>query len=290
MAKLGAVPVSNVVTSDDKLTALWTSLEASADFSLDVTRLGIVGPPGQGKTTATISLSEFAPATLPASERIILKDMFYVVADKGGMDTLKAFGLDAAKIDISATDPFEDNLSTVLDKVAMAAEAAVKIGGVKHVVVDTVSAIDNLLLVYAKANFDKYGIFDYILAEHTKLLHRLTALPATTCFLFHGKVIAGDALNSDGREKLERSKKATMGSVADVEIEVTGQSRALYRKHVSAILPIFKTQIDKRTAEYNFYPRGAFSFEGKSRFWMLDEKEPANLKRLIEKIKQAQPK
>jgi hypothetical protein len=291
MAKLGAVPVaSNVATSDDKLSALWSQLETSVDFNLDVSRLGIVGPPGQGKTTATISLSEYAPATLPAKERIVLKDMFYVVADKGGMDTIKAFGLDAPKLDISSTDPIKDNLPAILDKVVTAAEAAVKVGGVKYVVVDTVSAIDSLISVYAKAHFDKYGIFDFILAEHTKLLHRLSSLPATTCFLFHGKVIAGDALNADGKEKLDRTKKATMGSVADVEIEITGQSRGLYRKHISLLLPIFKTQIDKRTAEYNFYPRGAFSFEGKTRFWMLDDKEPANLKQLIEKIQSAQPK
>lgn len=290
MAKLSAVKTnSNVATNSAKDP--WDEIEAAAEnFDLNVHHILLVGPPGGGKTTATVTASEHFGGGFPAKERTILKDMFYVVADKGGFETIKAFGYNAPHLDISQTDPTVDEVPNILKRAWEAAKIGVEEKGVKTVVVDTISAIDNLLVVYAKRNYEKYGVWDCVLREHTRLLHKLSALDARIILVAHGKLITGDNLAAEQKAGVQQQKRATMGEVSDIEIEVSGQARGLYRKHNSLILPCMKDPLEKKKAVYNFYPSGKLSMEAKKRYWMLDNQEPANIKQLIEKIHSAQPK
>jgi hypothetical protein len=286
MAKLGAV--SNIVTAAE--VDPWAEVEKFEAISEPkIQQIGIIGPPGSGKTTAALSISDIFSGDIPAKKHTVLSDTFFISADKGGFDTVRAYGYSAPGVDLSNIDPAVTDVSTELRKALDTAIYGTQHKGIKNIVVDTVSAIDNMLLVYAQRNFDKYAMWNFILSAHTSLMHKLASTDATVVLIFHGKVIAGDQLNQEGKDKLATRKKATMAEAVDTEIEVSGQARGFYRKHLSLLLTCMRDPLIKQPT-YKFYPRGKGSMEGKSRFWMLDAEEPANLKLLINKIRDNLPK
>jgi hypothetical protein len=253
-------------------------LKSSMSAGLEAQRIVITAPPGHGKTTIAASISEFFDPTF--SKKVALQDCLWFLFDMGGLDSLTASGVDVPYIDFTRVATEKDLSyqpgSMLMEAIAYAQDQAAK-GIVKHLIIDTGSALDRMWHMFGQKKYGKdFGLYDEIISKHNELWTiKLRPLMCNVIMLMHTKAVT-------------ESQKKKDQSVANYDwvIDTSGNSGGTYRKH-SSLFGVVSRDIKLRgkANEFTLHPYGAFGIEGKCRYPVLQEKEPANLKIAYDKIK-----
>jgi len=257
-------------------------IKNSKDRDFSNWRILVYGPPKTGKSFLGLTASEDFPTTLPADNLVDLNDLLFIDFEDG-LVGLKEQNLSVPSIDLSKVDG--KGLIDALTEVPKQLTPMIKDGVIKTVVIDTVSTLDTMLLAHYRGLYSDprhQGImYNEILRSHLKFFNSLRILPCNILVLAHAKFkidIAGDG-------KMEKKDRAeTMPGMSEAVPEITGRGGNFYRKSVSIQMPMLTRKIGGNTIR-TLYPFGYAGFEAGCRFAALDDKEDANLGKLIRKIK-----
>ena len=273
---------TSAVQTADPLDELM-KVRDSKDTLLERFRLTLVGPPKEGKTHCALTASEFFPeeSAFPLTEMVDLQDMFWCLLDNGGFDGLAERRLSVPHIDLSNVPP--ELIIVAIRKFTDTARERILAGVTKTVVYDSLTALDKLLLTRLMKDYEKWGLYNALLAEHLKIFTAAKSLACNVILICHGKYVtpAEDAAGQ-GRQM---AAGVTPGTI---EMNLSGQIADFYRQSMSLIMPVS----DKgRGADRSFWihPHGAKGFAGYTRFAGLEKEEPAHLGKLFAKIRGNQP-
>jgi hypothetical protein len=256
----------------------FTSVRDSKDTVLERFRLVLVGPPKEGKTFCAATASEHYPESLPAKEMTNLADMFWCQLDNGGLDGFAEQNLSAPHMDLSNVPaPY---LIQALQKFQEIAAERVAAGVTKTVVYDSLTALDKLLLAHLMKDYEKWGLYQAILAKHLQVFQQAKSLQCNVIFVCHGK-----AVTLPDTPEAQVKQVASGVTPGTIEMDLSGQVSNFYRQSMSLILPV----AEKAAGEYVICPKGFKGFAGYSRFANLAREEPAHLGKLFAKIRANQP-
>lgn len=250
-----------------------------SDEPLAHQRVVVAGESGNGKTFMSGTMSEYWDPTFKSAT--VLKDMLWWYADDGGLDGFTSLGIDVPKIDFLRNVQTEKDLliqpgSFMRKAIDATAEGAAK-GWLKTLVID-LSSIDRWMFSFQQPKFGKdYGLYDFMIAYHNRLyLQELRKLP---CHII---------MNVHAKDKPQSFKDRVELARFEQLISITGQASDTYRNHSSLILAMRKMKTGPDKFEFSAHPYGIDGgLEGKCRYPMLTAKEPANLKTIYDKIRQA---
>ena len=268
------------------------TITSSLDTTLSAIRALVYAPPGYGKTFSSLTMSEQCPAwltherpkTLVKRDPVELTDMLWVAFDKGATDGFKQQGISVPLIDLSAEGP---------ETIAAAAAAAVKLakaradeGLTKVVVIDTVTALDEMLVGYNSVvrGLEKLDLYGALKQDHIRIALPFGQLKCHVLFLCHAKAkteMGGSSATAQMVATNQRRAAAASGS-GDIMPAITGGALNLYRRNVS-----FEFSQLKETAGgvvRNFFLTEHHEQETKSRT-VLPAKVPADwrvVRKLIE--------
>lgn len=260
------------------------NIQSSAELTLQNFRALVYGPPGQGKTFSCITASENCPADFthviqklpPRLVEINLADLLWFAFDTGALDGFLEQKLIVPTLDLSKIGG--STFTAALKEATDIAKAEVGAGRTKTIVVDTVSALDEIALMYYKEKgFEKWDLYGNLKIAHMRFAMALKALPCNVIFLCHAKaqMEAADAVQAN------KQKAGGFGSIIP---NITGDSLNHYRRDSSFIFPLLKGKENGIEGRW-FYPDTQKGFEAKSRF-ILNPVEPADWRKIIGKVKQ----
>jgi hypothetical protein len=254
----------------------------SKDTLLERFRLVLIGPPKEGKSVCAATASELFPATFPAPEMVDLRDMFWCLLDNGGLDGFAELNLSVPHMDLSNVNAayIQQALTAFFEE----AQKRVAAGVTKTVVLDSLTALDKLLLARLMKDYEKWGLYQAILAAHLQVFHQAKTLACNVISICHGKMVN---MPEDAAAAIKQTAAGiTPGTI---ELDLSGQVANFYRQSMSLIIPI-ASKGSAGEEVYNLYPRGVKGFTGYSRFAKLEKEEPAHLGKLFAKIRGNQPK
>ncbi len=284
-----------------------TDIDKYADKSSDDVRfddgdIATQAPQGHGKTTLAATRSDFCPPELaegkPAKKKSILADMGWIAFDRGAVSGFaelnlqlpKGHYIDADRImgDMGPTDGIK-TIGDLVDKMVD--------GGVKIVVVDTVSSWDKVLnghfqRVYADDD-NTQKMFQEIFAYHKRLRDELRTFPVQLINLFHSEATPKPR-DTQGQRIQEATRPAEYDAIRP---EITGKGRGVWLNHCSLRGVILaskdldaKEEREKRPMRRVFLPFGGKGFEGGGRFSQaLDAEERPHLGLIRQKILNFKP-
>lgn len=270
----------DIATAAATMPDLNNLVQSSLERTAENVRVLLVGPPKHGKTITACSLSDTFPEALPAPQLTHLNDGLLILFDAGGHDSLKGLNLTIPMIDLSrCTD--EGSLVKGYNDATRILKQRVQEGQTGFAIVDSVSTFDKMLKGAVGMRLQKWELYDAMLGHHMRFFQALQALPIDIAFICHSKGLAEAASDSQADQR----KASSLPGGATITADITGQTLAYYRAQVSMLLPVLATKLGKNTrTEYAIYPYGTQGFEAGTRF-PLAEKEPANLGRLLKKIR-----
>lgn len=266
--------------------------------------------PGNGKTFAALTASEQCPKDLTKKQakKVNINDMVWLSADRGATDGFRERGINVPYVvDLSwlmrapirgEKKPYASNILDALPMLIDIAYQRVEQGETKWVVVDTVSSIDRLLNTYWEDNCprsksgaeDRFAMYRMIMKYHSQFYQAMSLFPCGVIFLAHTKaLIEGEDANAK-----TKAKAAALAGDNDLAPSITGKSLETYTANVSTefALEAIRAPGWKPGDGYEFarwlYPVGGRGYRGKNRFQLaLGTKEPADLGRIVEKIRSA---
>lgn len=249
--------------------------------------VGLIGPPGQGKTTCAVSVSEgYAKGDC--------SDTLLIAFDLDATVGLQARGINVPVFNFAGIDDFTVLQKEIEDACKQIA-VRVKAGQTKNVIIDTVSQFDKVLLGYfqptARDNFDLYGSVG---RWHQWLLLRqllplaLSGARLIVTFQPRHKFILGENEKAKKEKELQSSRNKAAGIDAEVDklLGVSGNVACeLYRAQISLLAAVAKTR-KPGGYDYWLYTDGSpLGFESKNRFQeLLEPREPADLLAVYRKI------
>lgn len=286
------------MTKEEALEMMKQSL--SHQTNLDMSIIVLIGAWKNGKTVCAASISDKFPDPFPNTEELtVLDDTWFFCVDPGALDGFAEMGITVPHSDVSVPKKtlreYEEDFDEKIEKVRPLVEAGV----IKNVVLDSASFYDHNINAFLTKKYknDKGGMWGEFRQLHTDRMHKLRSLGCRLVVCVHPteNVIWG----KDGSEVQQKSKKRQMVSMlpgqADFKLDITGKSAGLYKGGGSWILPVIK-ETKKQPGkdpvdEYYIYLGGAKGIEGGVRLGkFLEKKQPANLGKLLKKLKECQPK
>ncbi len=263
-------------------------VKSSKDTTLDNWRMLIFGAPKTGKTFAALTASELYPqgdVLEPQPELRHLSDLLFIEADEGGLDGLREYNLAADYIDVSK-ESGGSLINKVFPQLMKEVEARVNDGVTKTVIVDTISTIDRMLKTYFQEQFTdprhNAQMWGAVLGAHMKMFGALKRLRCNLLVIAHTKfrLDLGDATQK------ARQQATSMPGGSDAYPDISGQAKNYYNGAVSIQMPMIASPMPGGKFKRQFYPLGVGRYEAGSRFTrFLDDKEPAHIQKLINKIK-----
>jgi hypothetical protein len=242
------------------------------------------GPSTQGKTVCAATASQFSPDELPAKEYTFLKDTVFLQIDSGGVTSLKGLNLDAYVYDLSLYTNFKELLPAWNAAIKEITEG-VKAGDIKFVVLDTITALDKIVVNEMRKVYDQGDnrIWNAILAKHMDFAFALKSLPCTIIVNCHTK-FAGNFM-SDKPETPEQQAKKRANSMPgrfDISLALTPSAADYWKTQKNGMFAVYAIQEGKsfRRVILTQPTRG---FEVGHRFTGLNEEEPAHLRKLLQK-------
>lgn len=247
---------------------------------------GIVfGPPGNTKTASSVTLSEFCPADWthirltepPKREMVSLDDMLYISFDTQATLGFNQLGVKVPQIDLSNVG---GKLFEELKAAPKLVADKVKEGKTKTVVVDTVSALDEMItLAHASAGLAKFDLYREVLLTHMRFAMALKAIDANMLFLCHAKVASDTESDSKAGEKMaaNAAKKQSAWGTGEIIPAITGAALNHYRRDSSFIFSVSKASVavnGKPQVGFFFHSHHQ-KFDTKSRL-ILPEMMPAD--------------
>lgn len=245
-------------------------IKQSASQPLEKQRLVLLGQPGEGKTFAAASFSEYFDPTF--SKAVDLKDMLWFRFDSGGLDGLTERRINVPNFDFTAVEGEKELASNIKDGLATAQRLALA-GSTKCIVIDTMSMLDKTWMVYAYQRLGKTFDTHYeLVAKHRQFYDMLRPLACHAILTMH--------IKAKSEKDNDNSELRGFTQVMDLN----GQNGNIYRGHASVLAPVRRTDTKGKPSEYHIHPRGFGGSEGKTRYACLADKETANLQEIYKKI------
>ena len=245
----------------------------------------LMGPPKVGKTIAAATLSAFFPDVLPAKEKTYLKDTVWIQFDLNGTESLSQMQVFPYLYDLSR----ETEYASIQSAIASAIKEIKGNPTIKNVVIDTVTALDTVLLVHFRKMYPEEKVqglmYNQMLAAHMNFAMQLKQLNATVVAITHTKMPISVSSNADAKAaETLRKRASSMAGGGDIVPEITGRAANYYKGASSAVWPVVKSLGAGKRDEYWVLPYGGYGFEGGCRYEGLEDKEPANLKNILKKV------
>ncbi len=249
--------------------------------------VGLIGPPGQGKTTCAVSVSE-GYAKGDCADTVLLA--FDLDATIG----LQKRNINVPIFNFAGMDDFT-KLQTEIEDAVKQIAVRVREGKTKNVIVDTVSQYDKVLLGWFQPTAsDNFDLYNKIGRWHIWLLMRqllplaLAGARIVVTFQPKYKFVAGDSEKAKKEKEALLAKNKASGIDAEIDklLGVSGNvAGELYRTQMSLLATVAKT---KKPGGYDYwlYTDGSsLGFESKNRFQdSLAAKEPADLLAIFQKL------
>ena len=223
----------------------------------------VYGPPGAGKTFSSLTLSDAVPADFGAKGKpvlgrnpaVTLSDMLWLSFDSGATEGMKQQGLRVNEIKLSQEG---DKLLAALKEAPALAKGLVD-KGVKTVVIDTVTALDEMLVTYWRnKGLEKWDLFGAVKVGHYKFAMDVKSLKANVLFLCHAKALMEPA-------DATQQNKITAAGFAKIVPDITGGALNHYRRDSSFILPCTVGKENNEDGRW-FYTASNKGYEAKSRY------------------------
>lgn len=289
-SKEGPQSVDKKSFLEQKLSKASSQIDTAADGII-----GIIAPPGHGKTVLAATFSEMCP-DLPVegadpSNPTILEDAAWILADDKGCASLPPMGVWPLIVEEVWQRPerLGDYNALLQNAIANIAEG-VRAGVTKYVVVDTISSIDAALGEYLE---DKYAHVDRkmdmwveLSAYHSRFMTSIRRLGIPMIVLFHAKYqvewISKDTPLAEKKKIKEQAKVKKLPGQYDIDLQMTGKSRGYYQGQCSYVFPLIKESIN---AVPKIVTDDSANTVVKNRARGLAPREPANLRALWNKIR-----
>ena len=265
----------------------------------------IHGPAGGGKTFAACSASKYWPAQWPPKKPTILRDIMHIGWDKAAL-----VGLAQAKVKVAYRVDVpkliaDGKAADVLEASEIVMNEAIRIcqkdPQIKICINDTITRMDKFLNAFwfSEGNVirtnsgdeDTRRTYLALFRTHHEYQAAFTLLPVQNIFCFHSMVLEAPTEGKEEQRKATRARQDILRLNKDTYIvpEITGKSAGVYLGDSStefACLPARNPRTNK--IERWLYPLGSQGYRGKNRFQdILGEKEPANLRKLLDRIERA---
>jgi hypothetical protein len=238
----------------------------------------IYGVPNAGKTTLAVSASEMWPKE-PSDELVHLSDVLVMQHDKGALDSLAKHGATCDYIDMSVCP---DLASFAAQRQKVVKHLRSGDHDYKILVHDTISQMDTFLTAATDSmGLDGYDKYRRMLTEHRMYYSEFASIPnVVNIFVVHAQAV----VDPDGKKKYQ-----SLPGFSDVTPAVTGKAGGIYINQSSFVWPLV-VDIKKtpKGTEVNRYilPHGGMGYQGRSKRGKLEEREVADMRVLLEKIKQ----
>lgn len=242
-------------------------------------RILLIGPPKHGKTAAAFTLSKHAPESWPAQQFANLSDGFACFWDPKGHDTCVSLNCDIPMLDLSKIQEYGLAKKAHRRSIEILRER-VRTGETTFAVVDSISEYaDRMVRGLSALHPDQKEMWVPLQSEMDGFFSDYLSLPIDIAFICHVK--------DKGEDKKGKRWAASLPGGAQIEVDLMGKAAGIARRRTSMILPVVKTQIGKNTQpEYAIYPNGVDGVEGGTRYGsILADKEPANLRKILDKIR-----
>ncbi len=286
-------------TLSPAMAALVSSSNAKAPY-----RINIMAPPGEGKTVFALGQDPAFPKEFPSKTKNLVERTAVVLFDNDGLASLRAgSGVEVKYVfDVEAllrAGKLKDYFDAMEKAKAFAKELSAA-GLVDTVIHDTMSAADRGLRRWSTASGKKsHAHSNAVMDAHYAYWTHMNGLKANHIFLFHEKVqSAGDPDAND-------AAMAAMAARAQALAEAHGNEG-----DNNIVLDLFyKDTIQVYTMHSNWtaalghttdaatrkWARWAYSKKDKVRTksrwgFLLNEKEPANLRAILDKIESGEQK
>lgn len=194
---------------------------SGSDYKVTTRLIQILGPPKGGKTVTAATLSKTWPKKVPATQMTVIKGMYYMQHDPGGIEAMWALNATPEWIfDMSdVTD-----VSDLMERHRAAASDVKQLGGaVDFLVRDSISVMHQLIHnKHLRGAEEKTSSLAYgkMAMDHTALWQTLAPLGKTVIQLGHIKSGALFYDDKDGTMKKNRNLKLQMvGLPGSLEIE-----------------------------------------------------------------------
>lgn len=276
-----SIPLAAALTAAvQKVEAV--QVKSARDEATKKQRILLIGPPKHGKTSASFTLSKFAPDSWPAKELADLSDGFVIMLDVGGHDTVLKLNVDVPMVDLTNHQDL-NSLKAGFKSAIQILKQRVADGITTWAVVDSISeygdrAARSLSAVHGSGQdlWVPYG------NELGNMFADINSVPIDVALVCHVK--------DKGDDKKGKRWAAALPGQATIEIDLMGRAAGYARRNTSMILPVVKKQDGKNAVpEYSIYPNGFNGIEGSNRYGLPD-KMPPNLRLVLEHIRSTHKK
>jgi len=150
----------------------------------------VQAPPKHGKTVFAATWSPNCPKELPSKVETNLSEMLWLLTDRDGLNSLTQVGLSVPFIDFTACNSWP-SFRAQFDKALPIIKERVASGQTKCIVLDSISAIDSLVISYVKMSgaYDSnpMGYWDDIKGKVCYVLLELKPILAELIIIAHLK-------------------------------------------------------------------------------------------------------
>lgn len=254
---------------------------------------GFHGPIGSGKTTFACSVSEGYPDDFPSqiiapdAEPIYnCTDVGFLSFDAGSVVGFKRRGIRVKNFDcvefMTKPDVYKAHFKYPPSPLQTAQHGLNRLlsEGVKWLVVDTVSALDQALISYWFKSMsdekDPRKVWGMIGNNHAAFSEEVMKLPTGLILLFHSKAVE-EAKDDNADAKQETLSTANRGQICP---QVSGQSKAMYLKNLN----ILGAVVSKKKVR-EIITGGSRRYETKNRFeGVIEDREFPHFRKMLRKV------
>lgn len=242
----------------------------------------VFAPPGRSKTFSSLTMSAKCPADfshivakapIKRSPPVKLDDLLWLGFDKGATDGFSQQGIIVPQINLADVEAskFPGELRDALSIV----EAEVKAGRTTTVVVDTVSALDEVLEQYNRSirGLEKFDLYGAMRLDHMNFARKLKGLSCSVLYLCHAKAVVELEGNSAAIQNMNKTREAA--GLTGIIPAITGSSLNHYRRDASFIFPVVRKKLPGETHGF-FFQTNSYDFESKSRIQLSNASLPAD--------------
>jgi hypothetical protein len=266
------------------------AIENSAAKSWKHPFITMMAPAKEGKTTISASLSKHWPGELPAKQLTHLGDLVYLGFDRGALDGFLGLNLTTNLVDFSIVQNHAER-DLLLKNTITELQVMHKDGALSGIIADTLSALDAALAnYYATLHEFKPQLYQAVGVWMGKFFTQLSTIGCPIVFLTHVKAINVDFMKDE--DKLAAQKRMALTSIETGEVggpkatpEVCSNTLKLIRTQSSGTVGLQKEMQKNKPTEWWFYTRNWQGYELGNRAPAWADKEPANLRLLIEKAR-----